>query len=149
MKTAYPIISVKRNDIVVANWGDTPIIKRVIAVPGDTLEIREGQVFLNGWYLNEPYIKEPMEAQNYGPIVLGENQYFLMGDNRNRSMDSRRIGTVPYDDFIGVIYLEQQPLLWVCFISFPFLIAALLLYEPRTKKPVEETPPEATENTEP
>ena len=144
LRTEYiPVIPLKHSDIVIANWGDTPIIKRVIAIPGDTLEIRNGQVFLNGSYL-----KEPMEAQNYGPILLGEAQYFLMGDNRNVSMDSRDIGPVSYEDIYAVIYLEQQPLLWVCFIGCPFLIAGVMLYEPRKKKPEEETPPETAENTE-
>ena len=110
-----PWIHVHAGDIVVADHDDGYIVKRVIAVPGDTLEIRSGTVYRNGSILPEPYINEPMDDQDLGPMTLGDDQYFLMGDNRNRSADSRIFGAFSYRSITGVLYPEAQPFLWTCY----------------------------------
>jgi signal peptidase I len=79
------------------------LVKRVIGMPGDTVEVRDGAVWLNGKKLVEPYIKEPMqEFEHYGPVTVPPNSYFAMGDNRNDSRDSRYWGFMPRKNLIGV-----------------------------------------------
>lgn len=121
LRTDYnPLLNVRNGDIVVARQGNRFIVKRVIACPGDQLEIRRGRVFRNGELLQESYICEPMRKEFLLPVTMGEDEYFLMGDNRNHSADSRYYGTFSYDEIYGIAYLDAQPWLWVTF----FLIAA-------------------------
>ncbi|MBQ9245672.1 signal peptidase I [bacterium] len=91
---------------------DIAYIKRVIGLPGDKFEIKQDDrgvstVYINDEPLNEPYIKNPLEypecTENMlcGPIYIPEGQYFMMGDNRGNSRDSRYWGLLPQDRFIG------------------------------------------------
>ncbi len=84
----------ERGDIAVFHFPQDPTedyIKRVIGLPGDTIEFRSQQVYVNGELLYEPYINEPCEPRNCPDAVytMGPDHYFLMGDNRNHSSDSR------------------------------------------------------------
>lgn len=93
MRTAYWFDSPQRGDVVIFRFPDDPTgktlyVKRVIGVPGDTIEVRDGQVLLNGQVQEEPYIREITRGE-YGPYVVPEGCYFMMGDNRNSSLDSR------------------------------------------------------------
>ncbi len=85
-------------------------VKRVIGLPGDRVEIRAGSVWINGKPLIEPYLSEtPDPSENLGPYLVPPGNFFMMGDNRNNSSDSRRWGFVPRSSIVGspvVIYLS-------------------------------------------
>jgi len=83
-------------------------IKRIIAVPGDTVEIKESVVYVNNVALDEPYIKAPTN-DTLRPTEIPENEYFVLGDNRNHSNDSRDWGTVPRENIIGKAWLSIWP----------------------------------------
>jgi signal peptidase I len=76
------------------DWGPKLLIKRVIGEPGDTIMIRDGTLYVNGSPLDEPYLKDNA-GEDFGPIKVPDGHYFMMGDNRYDSADSRRIGVVP------------------------------------------------------
>jgi signal peptidase I len=90
-RLAYLFSGPKRGDIVVFEAPDTPsedYIKRVIGLPGETIEGIDGVVYIDGQPLKEDYLKEPMEG-SFGPFTIPEGHYFMMGDNRNDSLDAR------------------------------------------------------------
>lgn len=92
--------------------GDDALIKRVIGLPGDTIEFAEGQVLINGAALDEPYIHGLATTCSVvcGPMTLGPDQYFMMGDNRQNSLDSRSFGPIPADQIVGRVVLRYWPL---------------------------------------
>lgn len=112
LRTSYWFSSPERGEIVVFRYpddpsGDTLFVKRVIGVGGDTVEVRNGEVLINGEVLDEPYIREQTEG-NFGPYTVPEGHYFMMGDNRNQSLDSRYWTNtyVPEDEILGKVVLR-------------------------------------------
>lgn len=102
-----------RGDIVIFNPQDYPgqhYIKRVIGLPGETVEGRDGLVYIDGQPLEEPYVKEKLE-ENFGPFAVPEDSYFVMGDNRNNSNDSRfwEHPFVEKKDILGKAALRYYP----------------------------------------
>lgn len=101
---------VQRGDIIVffSDELDEYLIKRMIALPGDTIKVESGVVTVNGEVVDEPYIKEPMD--DYDPdtpevaeFSLSEDEFFAMGDNRNGSYDCRELGPAPMDKLEGIL----------------------------------------------
>ena len=107
--------TVARGDIIVFKFPRDPdrdFIKRVIGLPGETLEVREGEVYIDGGALDEPWLRQPGTASaagaaviprrdNHGPVAIPAGHYFMMGDNRGNSEDSRVWGPLPHDHIKG------------------------------------------------
>ena len=110
-RTLLPVATVKRGDIIVFKYPDEPdrdFIKRVIGLPGETIELKNKKVHVNGQPLDEPYVhfltppsNDYQEVTSYdvrerfGPVTVPQDQYFVMGDNRDNSQDSRYWGFLP------------------------------------------------------
>ncbi len=107
---------VERRDIVVFDRPESlpgpydELIKRVIGLPGETIEGRDGRVFIDGIALDEPYLDPGVTISTFGPVDIPEGFVFMMGDNRNRSADSRVFGPVPIDDIVGQARFRYWPL---------------------------------------
>ncbi|MGH2693252.1 MAG: signal peptidase I [Actinomycetota bacterium] len=84
-------------------------IKRVIAVEGDTVEGRDGRVYVNGEPIEEPYLPDGTDTSPFGPVQVGDAEVFVMGDNRANSDDSRNFGPVPADSIVGHAFLLIWP----------------------------------------
>ena len=114
---SYELHKPTRGDVIVFRYPRDPskfFIKRIIGVPGDTVDIEGNTVRIanatnpNGYILNEPYIKS-MDPGNPVHEVLGDREYFVMGDNRNESSDSRVWGVLQEERIIGRAYLRLFP----------------------------------------
>ena len=97
----------QRFDVVICRYpgrGDTNFVKRVVGLPGDTVEVRDGWLYVNGTRYDEPYISDQYRGgwlNTFGPCTVPEGEYFVMGDHRNNSNDSRSVGTIPRSSIIG------------------------------------------------
>ena len=109
-KVFYKHSEPKRNDIVVvdykdANMKETFIIKRVVGIDGDHIEIKDNELYLNGELLEEDYINGAMINSEDMLVDVPEGKVFVMGDNRNNSLDSRKLGYFDFDeDVIGRVF---------------------------------------------
>ncbi|MDR0434757.1 MAG: signal peptidase I [Gracilibacteraceae bacterium] len=112
-KLLFKAQGIERGDIVVfhapENAGEEKdMVKRVIGLPGETLEITDGLVYINDRALNEPYLAEaPRYA--FGPVTVPEGAYFVMGDNRNSSLDSHVWGFLSANKITGRIWIRYYP----------------------------------------
>jgi signal peptidase I len=99
-----------RGDIVVFEaWGsDKDFIKRIVAMPGDTIEIHDDKVWVDGTPLDEPYLDEPTR-DTLGPVHLKPGEYYVLGDNRGNSTDSRTYGPLPAAKIVGKAWILYWP----------------------------------------
>ncbi len=113
-KVVYYFHEPERGDVIILHPPPpyspktTPFIKRIIALPGDTIEIKNGVVYVNGLKLDEPYIKET-PTYNFQQKKIPNNEYFVLGDNRNNANDSHTGWTVPRQNIIGKAWLSIWP----------------------------------------
>lgn len=110
-KISYRFDTPHRGDIVVVDIDgfDVPLIKRVIGLPGETVEVRNNYVYINGEILSEEYLPV-LRQRSYGPYLVPEDEVFVMGDNRNVSNDSRYFGAVRTEDIVGKAWASYWPL---------------------------------------
>ena len=128
-KTSYFFSDPEQGEVIIFKLSSSqfPYIKRVIAVPGDIVEVRDNKVFINGIPLEEEYIMEPPHY-NMPPKEIPDNEYFVLGDNRNNSNDSHNGWTVPRDNIIGKAwFVYWPPSKWglVKHYSYPELVGEL------------------------
>ncbi|MDD2534782.1 MAG: signal peptidase I [Eubacteriales bacterium] len=111
---------IQYGDVVTIRTRDLPqhedgpnIIKRVIGMPGDTIELKNGGVYRNGEYLLEAYLPSDLltesRSSEFAQVTLGLDEYYVMGDNRTVSLDSRSIGPIPIDHMIGEVLIRFYP----------------------------------------
>jgi signal peptidase I len=119
----YHLRDPRRGEIIVFDTPDAArikcgaggtFVKRLIGLPGDTVEVRLkqglGYVFINGKQLREPYLKpDRRSGEEFGPVKVAPDHYFMMGDNRAQSCDSREWGTVPRSNLIGKVFATYWP----------------------------------------
>jgi signal peptidase I len=90
--------------------GHEDLIKRVIGLPGETVSVTENQVQINGVAISEPYLSDDVVMPDAGPFEVGEDEVFVMGDNRQFSFDSRRFGNIEMDSLVGRAFVIIWPL---------------------------------------
>ncbi|WP_138751507.1 signal peptidase I [Paenibacillus sinopodophylli] len=112
-KWSYHFHEPRHGDIVIISGPESELrlIKRVVGLPGDVIDIREGEVYLNDEKIEEQYVKGQTNAGSVAvPYTVEEGQLFVMGDNREHSMDSRSIGTIARSSIEGKAVLRIWPL---------------------------------------
>ena len=111
-RVAYLFHPPERGDVIILQPPqnlNTDYIKRVIGLPGDTVEIKNGAVYINNVRLDEPYIKQP-PVYTMAPETVPAGEYFVLGDNRNNSNDSHAgLGMVPAQNIVGKVWLSIWP----------------------------------------
>jgi signal peptidase I len=110
-KISYRFHLPRRGDVVVAapSWEEIPLIKRVMALPGETVEVHDGHVLIDGQPVEEPWVTN-FGGPAYPPTRVPPDHVFILGDNRGNSHDSRAIGPVPVDSIKGHVWLVYWPL---------------------------------------
>jgi signal peptidase I len=110
-KLSYRLHAPQRNDIVVIDLPamEDMLVKRIVGLPGETLYFHDQRVYVNGEPLAETFPHDP-NLQEMGPRLLGPQEYFVMGDNRSNSNDSRSFGPIPVEDIVGRVWLRYWPL---------------------------------------
>jgi len=98
----------KRFDIVVVDAMNEKIIKRVIGLPGETVEYKNNKLYINGKVVKDKY-NINNATQDFGKVILDKDEYFVLGDNRAVSIDSRRLGPIPKKDILGKAKLVIFP----------------------------------------
>jgi signal peptidase I len=109
-KISYRLHPPRRGDIVIADrpGDEVSLIKRVVALPGETIEVRGGHTFIDGQAIEEPWVTN-FGGPGYPPTLVPPDHVFIMGDNRPNSRDSRAIGPVPISEIKGRVWLVCWP----------------------------------------
>jgi len=115
---SYRFLEPKRGEVIVFKYPNNPsqrYIKRIVGLPGETVEVKEGKVMIladeQKWLLNESiYLSQSIQTPGEVIISLGEDEYFVLGDNRIASFDSRKWGPLPEEDIIGRVIFRAWPM---------------------------------------
>jgi signal peptidase I len=114
-KLSYKLHPVHRDDIVVfkappdSDPGIDDLVKRVIGLPGETVSGHSGHVYINGKQLQEPYLPKGTETSDFAPVKIPEGSYWVMGDNRGNSKDSRVFGVITKGKIVGRVFFRIWP----------------------------------------
>ena len=111
-KFLYDFAQPEKSDVIVflpPGTDDKDYIKRIVATEGEELEVKNGQVYVNGNAKNEPYIINQYNAGNYGPKRIPSDNVFVMGDNRPNSRDGREFGPLPAKRIVGKAFMIYWP----------------------------------------
>ena len=120
-KELFPFHRPRRGDVIVFKYPLDPsrdFVKRVIGLPGETVEIHRGTVKIDGKALEEPYLEE-RDLSSLGPVLVPPDSYFVVGDNRDGSSDSRQWGPVPLENIVGKVLVRYWPPYEFSFTSEP------------------------------
>lgn len=112
-KQTHRLWPLERGDIIVFKYPNNPekfYIKRLIGLPGETLELRHGKLHVDGQVTPEPWLPQDLRWTSSGQWTLADDEYFVMGDNRNNSSDSRRWGPITKSHFIGKAFFRYWPI---------------------------------------
>ena len=110
LKTAYWFSEPDRGDIVVIKISKgKDYVKRVIGLPGETIEIRDSRVYIDGELLEEDYLRGDLVYPDFGPVRISEGAIFVLGDNRPNSVDSRSIGEIKTENVKGRVIFRLRP----------------------------------------
>jgi signal peptidase I len=137
-KLAYDIRDPNRGDVVVfstppgSHINDmSDLVKRIVGLPGETIQGRDGHVYINGKLLPEPYLPTDVRSKDFGPSIVPANSYFMLGDNRQFSNDSTVWGPANRKLFVGPVFATIWPLDrvdipgWIWMIPIALLIGGL------------------------
>jgi len=114
-KISFKLRPITRGEVVILRPPDNPSVnylKRIVAIPGDTIEIKDGQVAVNGKTIIESYIdgQKTLTVNNQDlKVTLTQDAYFAMGDNRNHSRDSREVGPIPKENIVSHVWVRLFP----------------------------------------
>lgn len=112
-KAKYKFSDVKRFDVISFNYEDTKyLIKRVIGLPGEHIEYKDNKLYINGNYVEEErdFETDDFKLEDLGYDVIPDDMYFVLGDNRENSLDSREIGLIKKEDIIGKVIVRLWPI---------------------------------------
>jgi signal peptidase I len=119
LTTIHPFKDIERGDVIIFRYPNNPkqfFIKRVIGLPGEEVVIKKGDVYVyneensKGFEVKEDYLPEEIMTTGQGKYNIDENEYFVMGDNRSHSSDSRSWGPITVDDVIGKVFIRAWPI---------------------------------------
>ncbi len=115
-KLSYRLHDVHRGDIIVfkvpegeATDGVSDLVKRVVGLPGETIEGRDGEIYIDGQQLAEPYLPEETVSQNFEPQAITDDHYYVLGDNRQNSKDSTFFGQISGSSIVGRVFVKIWP----------------------------------------
>lgn len=112
-KLDYKLNDIERFDVVVVDWNGEKLIKRVIGLPGEHVEYKDGLLYVNGFVTNENFehaTTHDFKLESIGYLTIPGDKYFVVGDNRNDSTDSRVIGLIDKENILGSVSLRIFPL---------------------------------------
>ena len=108
-KIIYKFTPIKRGDVVVLKYKNDDLIKRVIGLPKDKIKVENGKLYINNKEYKENYINSYTASEDFDEVTIKNNEYFVMGDNRYNSYDSRRFGPINKKDIMGKVEFRIFP----------------------------------------